>query len=336
MPIKYLLPKEMAKKSIISDQIPEHLEYMRVDVLHTRVHYECGYWGEILTQEISSNGQVYIEQYYSAFISIALEIHVERNMMAVIGMLQSNIKMHHPDSTLQLLGKKRSMHYIPAGIKLKAHLAARNKYRIIFIIPQIEIIRTLSPDYPILDLLLDAMTDHDAGIVSLPSCRIAIEDRNDVIRPRNGLLSPKAQFLFHCHRMSEFMIDYLEGLGDTLQNGTIPEKMEYQIKQLIAAFERHPERSADLKVVARELGVPPNTLAHFFKLIKHCPLSDFVVKLRIEKAKNLLRTTDKSIPEISILVGYEDASQFIRLFEKNIGYHPEMYRLSYTAGKERK
>jgi YesN/AraC family two-component response regulator len=51
-----------------------------------------------------------------------------------------------------------------------------------------------------------------------------------------------------------------------------------------------------------------------------------VQEVRIDKAKKLLLSTDKTVNEISINVGYENSSFFTRLFKKNTGLTPAKWR----------
>lgn len=53
---------------------------------------------------------------------------------------------------------------------------------------------------------------------------------------------------------------------------------------------------------------------------------DYLIKLRLEMAKQLLATTDMTIKEISGAVGYNSELGFISAFTKNVGTSPGRYR----------
>lgn len=55
-------------------------------------------------------------------------------------------------------------------------------------------------------------------------------------------------------------------------------------------------------------------------------INRYVQEVRIDKAKKLLLSTDKTVNEISINVGYENSSFFTRLFKKNTGLTPAKWR----------
>ena len=54
--------------------------------------------------------------------------------------------------------------------------------------------------------------------------------------------------------------------------------------------------------------------------------TDYLWKLRLDKAKELLRDTEQSIDEISEAVGYLNTSSFRRKFKQDTGLTPSQYR----------
>ena len=48
--------------------------------------------------------------------------------------------------------------------------------------------------------------------------------------------------------------------------------------------------------------------------------------LKIDEAKHLLSTTNKTISEISSLIGYDDANYVSQLFKKMTGFTPTEFR----------
>jgi AraC-like DNA-binding protein/mannose-6-phosphate isomerase-like protein (cupin superfamily) len=68
-------------------------------------------------------------------------------------------------------------------------------------------------------------------------------------------------------------------------------------------------------------------LSHIFKEISGMPVIKYIIKMRMDKAKKLLTQTDKTINEISALVGYIDTPYFIRVFKNTEKLTPKQYRL---------
>jgi len=67
-------------------------------------------------------------------------------------------------------------------------------------------------------------------------------------------------------------------------------------------------------------------LLRLFKGQYGMTVNEYVEGLRISKAKELLRFTDKGIREIGILCGFEDSHYFSRVFVKVEGISPSEYR----------
>lgn len=73
-------------------------------------------------------------------------------------------------------------------------------------------------------------------------------------------------------------------------------------------------------------GLTERTFKRRFRAVTGSTLIDYVQNLRIEAAKRLLESERMPVDEISVAVGYEDASFFRRLFRRRTGLAPSEYR----------
>ena len=78
--------------------------------------------------------------------------------------------------------------------------------------------------------------------------------------------------------------------------------------------------------MVRSSGLAPRTFKRRFKAATHHTPIGYVQRIRVERAKRLLETTDEPIEEISWAVGYEDPASFRRLFKRLAGLTPGAYR----------
>jgi two-component system response regulator YesN len=76
--------------------------------------------------------------------------------------------------------------------------------------------------------------------------------------------------------------------------------------------------------------VSPSYFSSIFSQEKGITFIEFLTNVRIEKAKELLRSTTLRSSEISQAVGYKDSHYFSYLFKKETGLTPREYR----TGKE--
>ena len=96
-----------------------------------------------------------------------------------------------------------------------------------------------------------------------------------------------------------------------------------RIKKYVADNYMHKIRLSD---ISRELNFSLTYTSICFK--RECEMSfrDYLTKVRIEKACDLLRLTEKTVSEIASLVGYEDDTFFYRAFRRCLGMTPIEYK----------
>ena len=84
--------------------------------------------------------------------------------------------------------------------------------------------------------------------------------------------------------------------------------------------------AAPVEEMVRWSGLAPRTFKRRFKTATgHTPIA-YVQRIRVERAKRMLETSDEPIEEISWAVGYEDPASFRRLFKRLAGVTPGAYR----------
>ncbi|MDO5423368.1 MAG: response regulator [Eubacteriales bacterium] len=88
----------------------------------------------------------------------------------------------------------------------------------------------------------------------------------------------------------------------------------------------HYAEAIDTAEVARSAQMSYGYFSRCFHDVIGVSFSDYCISLRIEKAKGLLRTTDRPIWQVAEDVGYGDEKYFSRLFKKVVGCAPSEYR----------
>jgi branched-chain amino acid transport system substrate-binding protein len=78
--------------------------------------------------------------------------------------------------------------------------------------------------------------------------------------------------------------------------------------------------------IAREVCLSESRLVHRMKSQYGLTLSDCIAKVRIEKAKAMLKNTDMPISKIAHEVGYGDQSYFTKVFKRNLNCTPKDFR----------
>ncbi len=99
-----------------------------------------------------------------------------------------------------------------------------------------------------------------------------------------------------------------------------------RLGRLIGLMERHYAqrwRLGDLAVAAR---MSESSLLLSFKEATGQTPIDYLIRLRIQRAAELLRHGSASITEVAYSVGFEDSNYFSRQFRKTMGRSPRDYR----------
>ena len=106
------------------------------------------------------------------------------------------------------------------------------------------------------------------------------------------------------------------------------------MKKLLDYIEQNYAEPLSLKEVAKHFHFNPSYLSSWFSAHSGEGFVEYVNKIRIHKAAEMLRTGSGSIAEIGAKVGFPDHSYFCKVFKKFTGRSPSEYR-RMTAGTAR-
>ncbi|AIQ51281.1 response regulator transcription factor [Paenibacillus sp. FSL R7-0331] len=110
----------------------------------------------------------------------------------------------------------------------------------------------------------------------------------------------------------------------------LKEQSVYASPSIIDNIKLYIDKNIDFSISLEHLSnlffISPSYLSHLFKEKTGDNLIDYVNRLRMERAKRLLREGDEKVYKIAKTLGYDNAKYFFRLFKKMTGYTPEEYR----------
>lgn len=98
------------------------------------------------------------------------------------------------------------------------------------------------------------------------------------------------------------------------------------IDEVVRMIENEYKTDLSLELLAERVYLSPCYLSHLFKKQKGISLNKFMTLHRMEKAKELLITTNRKIIDIGLDVGYSNFSYFSSLFKNHFGRTPSKYR----------
>jgi two-component system response regulator YesN len=121
---------------------------------------------------------------------------------------------------------------------------------------------------------------------------------------------------------------FLDKIMEACQN--IVGKREEKSNNIIRTAQRYINenymRDISLDDVSRTVNISPYYFSKIFKEETGEGFVEYLTNLRIEKAKELLSTTEYSMREICKMCGYSDPNYFSRSFKKNAGVTPSDYK----------
>lgn len=112
-----------------------------------------------------------------------------------------------------------------------------------------------------------------------------------------------------------------------MRDGAQPAERE-QLQRAMAYIGKHYAEVCE-RDVAQVCGVSTVAISRLFNATLKCSFTDYVLSVRLREAERLLLTTDKSVTEIALQVGFSTAAYFIAKFRSAKGVTP--YRFRHTG-----
>ncbi|WHX48029.1 response regulator [Paenibacillus woosongensis] len=98
------------------------------------------------------------------------------------------------------------------------------------------------------------------------------------------------------------------------------------IAKAVQYIEQNYDQDLSLQVLSQHVHLSKNYFSNLFKREMGEGVIDYITKVRLERAKALLRNTDLKSSEVGMLVGISDSKYFSKLFKKMTGATPSEYR----------
>lgn len=106
--------------------------------------------------------------------------------------------------------------------------------------------------------------------------------------------------------------------------------LENEVELAMHYFRENYRSEINVEDYALSRGMSASNFYRVFKQISGSTPLQYILKLRLSNAQNLLENSNLTIAEIASAVGYENPLYFSRLFHKHIGVSPSEYRKMRT------
>lgn len=143
------------------------------------------------------------------------------------------------------------------------------------------------------------------------------EEFNGNLRGRHTMLNSliMAVMLLIFRAMSPDMAYHQKSFGNVTED-------------ILGYIKSHCHEKLSLKDLAERCFYNPSYFSRLFKETYSMTITEYIIKVRIEKSTELLKSSEMTIDNICILVGYSDKTKFYRDFKQIVGKTPAEYRNS--------
>ncbi|WP_420155029.1 helix-turn-helix domain-containing protein [Siphonobacter sp.] len=107
-----------------------------------------------------------------------------------------------------------------------------------------------------------------------------------------------------------------------------------QIKRLVLAYINQPARQNLSDYLAEQLNREYSALSKLFSESEQQTIEQYVIRLKIEKAKELLSYRERNLSEIADELGYSSVAHLSNQFKKVTGVTPSQFRLSEDVSRQ--
>lgn len=106
------------------------------------------------------------------------------------------------------------------------------------------------------------------------------------------------------------------------------EKTSSIIEKIVHHMQANFKTNISLDALCREFGISRTHMNRCFRQHTGFSPHDYLIRLRLNNAKLLLKSTDLSVEAVGIQSGFQDTAYFIQAFKKKEGTTPLQYRKS--------
>jgi AraC family transcriptional regulator len=116
-------------------------------------------------------------------------------------------------------------------------------------------------------------------------------------------------------------------LGPELTRSEVPSPhLQRRVREAQAFMQENLHRDVDLLAIAREASLSPYYFSRAFTAFVGVPPYRYLIQLRMERAQELLRTSELTITQVCQHVGFNSLSHFTTTFHRHTGTTPTDYR----------
>lgn len=191
-------------------------------------------------------------------------------------------------------------------------------------------------EYALPPEIIQSITEYDAPLTATLSesdCRYLRREFEYLVAEQHSEKEFRKQMICSC--FEKIFIIFLRAFGDALQEKkTMQSKTDGNIRHIINYLHLHFREQISLSSAAKEVYLTPNYAGELFRREIGMSFTEYVQRLRLDYATNLLIHSDLSVSDICFQSGFRSVSYFIKIFKSANGTPPHEYRTEKTRAKK--
>jgi two-component system response regulator YesN len=125
--------------------------------------------------------------------------------------------------------------------------------------------------------------------------------------------------------LQEKLVEFIGRRGNPILNIDLS-NLSATVRSIINALDENPHRFQSVRNIADSFSLNPDYLSHLFKKETGVNLYEYMARLKVAKARELLRDKRHSVKEISYNLGFISPTAFYKIFKRFNGLSPEEFR----------
>ena len=105
------------------------------------------------------------------------------------------------------------------------------------------------------------------------------------------------------------------------------------VKAVITVMEANIETTLSVSELAAQVSMPRRNLERLFRQRTQSSIAQYYMRVRLEKAREMLFYGHSSISDISVMSGFSSPTVFARTFQARFGQSPSAFRASHSAAE---
>ena len=123
-----------------------------------------------------------------------------------------------------------------------------------------------------------------------------------------------------CYLLQDVVESFMSAMFNRLDKGNA------YVRRALSYMSEHYSQPLTLEAVAKEVGLSTSYFSGLFHQVVGVSFREHLCAIRVEESKQLLLSTDYSLTDIAIAVGFADQSYFCKVFKRIVGMTPGKFR----------